>query len=158
MEKELKDIIIQSKRSLKKIQDNIEEYSEDFTEEVSELWTELKKHLSDTEEKLDDAYDEFEDQVKLKSHLGMMEAGDKIKKLEDVAYEFTTKLASNTQEELDIVKLKGHLLKMEGDDLLEEKQKELSAVYERSKEEAEELAMKSAKELNQIVLKLTEII
>ena len=97
----------------------------------------LKKNLSNVEEKLDDAYDEFEDQLKLKGHLSMMEARERIEKLEDVAYEFTTKVASNAQEELDIVKLRAHLLKMESDDLMEEKQKELSAVYERSKEEAE---------------------
>ena len=41
---------------------------------------------------------------------------------------------------------------------MEEKQKELSAVYERSKDEAEALSMKAAKEFNQIVLKLTEMI
>ena len=126
--------------------------------DLSYILTKLKKNLSNIEEKLDDAYDEFEDQLKLKSHLGMMEARERIEKLEDVAYEFTSKVASNAQEELDIVKLRAHLLKMESDDLMEEKQKELSAVYERSKEEAEELSIKAAKEFNQIVLKLTDIV
>lgn len=158
MEKEFKEIIKESKRSLKKIEHHLEERSEDFTDEVKEFWDDLKKNLSNVEEKLDDAYDEFEDQLKLKSHLGMMEARERIEKLEDVAYEFTSKVTSNAQEELDIVKLKAHLLKMESDDLLEEKQKELSAVYERSKEEAEELSIKAAKEFNQIVLKLTDIV
>lgn len=158
MEKEFKKIITESKRSLKKIEHHLEERSEDFTDEVQEFWADLKKNLSNVEEKLDDAYDEFEDQLKLKGHLGMMEARERIEKLEDVAYEFTTKVASNAQEELDIVKLRAHLLKMESDDLMEEKQKELSAVYERSKEEAEELSIKAAKEFNQIVLKLTDIV
>lgn len=158
MEKEFKKIITESKRSLKKIEHHLEERSEDFTDEVKEFWVDLKKNLSNIEEKLDDAYDEFEDQLKLKSHLGMMEARERIEKLEDVAYEFTSKVASNAQEELDIVKLRAHLLKMESDDLMEEKQKELSAVYERSKEEAEELSIKAAKEFNQIVLKLTDIV
>ena len=158
MEKEFKKIIAESKRSLKKIEHHLEERSEDFTDEVKEFWDDLKKNLSNVEEKLDDAYDEFEDQLKLKSHLGMMEARERIEKLEDVAYEFTSKVASNAQEELDIVKLRAHLLKMESDDLMEEKQKELSAVYERSKEEAEELSIKAAKEFNQIVLKLTDIV
>ena len=80
------------------------------------------------------------------------------KKLEDIVQEFTAKVSTNAQEELDIVKLRAHLLKMEGDDIWQEKQKELSSLYENSKEEAEKLAMKAAKEFNQIVLKLTEII
>lgn len=158
MEKEFKDIITESKKSLKKIENSVEEFSEDFTDEVKEFWIDLKKNLSNVEEKLDDAYNEFGDQVKLKAHLGILEARDKMEKLEDITHEFTSKIVSNTQEELDIVKLKAHLLKMESDDLLEEKQKELSSVYERSKEEAEEMSIKAAKEFNQIVLKLTDII
>ena len=158
MEKEFKEIIAESKKSLKKIKNSVEEFSEDFTDEVKEFWVDLKRNLSNVEEKLDDAYDEFEDQIKLKSHLGIMEARVRMEKLEDIAYEFTSKVASNTQEELDIVKLKTHLLKMESDDLWEEKQKELSSLYENSKEESEKLAIKAAKELNQIFLKLTEIV
>ena len=158
MEKEFKEIIAESKRSLKKIEHQLEERSEDFTDEVKEFWGDLKKSLSNVEEKLDDAYDEFEDNIKLKGHLGMMEAREQIEQLEDVTFEFTSKIASDAQEELDIVKLRAHLLKMESDDLMDEKQKELSAVYERSKEEAEELSIKAAKEFNQIVLKLTEIV
>jgi phosphoglycerate-specific signal transduction histidine kinase len=158
MKKELKEIINQSKKSLKYIEDKIEDISEDFTDEVNDFWTDLKKQFSTIEDRLDDAYDDFEDQVKLKSHQGMMEAKERIKKLEDIVYEFATKVSANTQEELDIVKLRAHLLKMEGDDILQEKQKELSSLYENSKEEAEKLTIKAAKEFNQIVLKLTEII
>lgn len=158
MEKEFKKLISQSKKSLKKIENHIEDLSDDFTEEVKDFWKDLKKHLSNVEEKLDDAYDEFEDKMKLKGHLGMMEARQRIENLEEVATEFTAKVASNAQEELDIVKLRAHLLKMEGEDLWEEKQKELSAVYEKSKEEAEEMSVKAAKEFNQIVLKLTELV
>ena len=158
MEKEFKDLISETKKSLKKIEHNIEERSDSFSEEVSEFWVDLKKHLSRVEDKLDDAYDNFEDQIKLKGHLGMMEARERIKKLEEVAHEFTSKVSSNTQEELDIMTLRAHLLKMESEDLWESKQKDLSKMYENSKEEAEKLAVKAAKELNQIVLKLTEIV
>jgi hypothetical protein len=158
MEKEFKKIITESKRSLEKIEKNIEGLSENFTEEVNEFWLDLKKHLSDVEEKLDDAYDNFEDKLKLKGHLGIIEARERIKKLEDIAYEFTSKVSTNVQEELDIVTLRAHLLKMDSEDLWKEKQKELSLTYENSKEEAEKLAIKAAKEINNIFLKLTEII
>jgi len=46
MKKEFKEIIEESKKSLEKIEKNMEARSEDFTEEVSELWVDLKKHLS----------------------------------------------------------------------------------------------------------------
>ena len=158
MQKDFKELITQSKQSIKKIEERVEDLSEDFTEEVKDFWEDLKKSLSNVEEKLDDAYDAFEDQVKLKGHLGVIEARERIEKIEDVAHEFTTKIYTNAQEELDIVKLRAHLLKMESNDLWEEKQKELSSLYETSKDEAEKLSIKAAKEVNQIVLKLTELV
>lgn len=158
MEKEFKEIIEESKKSLGKIEKNIEERSENFTEEVSEFWVDLKKHLSGVEGKLKDAYDNFEDQAELKGHLGIMEARDRIEKLEEVAREFTYKVSNNAQEELDIATLKAHLAKMESEDLWEEKQKELLHLYGESKVEAEKLAKEAAKELNNIVFKLTEMI
>ena len=118
----------------------------------------MKKHLSGVEGKLKDAYDNFEDQAELKGHLGIMEARDRIEKLEEVAREFTYKVSNNAQEELDIATLKAHLAKMESEDLWEEKQKELLHLYGESKVETEKLAKEAAKELNNIIFKLTEMI
>ncbi len=158
MEKEFKEIIEESKKSLGKIEKNIEERSENFTEEVSEFWVDLKKHLSGLEGKLKDAYNNFEDQTELKGHLGVMEARDRIEKIKEITHEFTYKVSNNAQEELDIATLKAHLAKMESEDLWAEKQKELLLIYGDSKVEAEKLARKAAKELNTIIFKLTEMI
>lgn len=158
MEKEFKEIIEESKRSLEKIEKNIEERSEDFTEEVSEFWGDLKKHLSVVEGKLKEAYNNFEGQAELKGHLGMMEARDRIEMLKETAHEFTYKVSTNAQEELDIATLKAHLAKMESEDIWAEKQKELSHLYSDSKVEAEKLAKEAAKELNNIVFKLTDMV
>ena len=158
MEKEFKEFIEDAKNSLEKIENNIEERSEDFTEEVSEFWVDLKKHLSAVEGKLKDAYDNFEDQSELKGHLGMMEARDRIEKLKETTYEFSHKVSNNAQEELDIATLKAHLAKMESEDIWAEKEKDLLVLYHDSKVEAEKLALKAAKELNTIVLKLTDLI
>jgi hypothetical protein len=158
MEKEFKEIIEESKKSLKKIEENVEDRSDDFTEEINEFWVDLKKHLSSVEEKLKDAYNHFEDEAELKGHLGVMEARDRIQKLKEVTHEFTYKVSSNAQEELDIATLKAHLAKMDSEDLWEERQKELLHIYGDSKVEAEKLARKAAKELNNIVFKLTEIV
>ncbi len=63
MEKEFKEIITESKKSLEKVEKKLEEHSENFNEEVSEFWIDLKKHLSGVEGKLKDAYKNFEDQA-----------------------------------------------------------------------------------------------
>jgi hypothetical protein len=158
MEKEFKEIITESKKSLEKIEKKIEAKSDDFTDEVTALWSDLKKHLSGIDEKLKETYDHFEDQAELKGHLGIMEVRDRIEKLQETTHEFTAKVSSNVQEELDTVALRAHLATMEGEDYWEEKQKELLHRYSHAKEEAEKAAYKAAKELNTVILKLTEMI
>ncbi|MBT8348940.1 MAG: hypothetical protein HKP62_05805 [Sulfurovum sp.] len=158
MENEFKKIIEDAKKSIEKIENNIEAHSKDFTDEVSEFWGDLKKHLSGVEGKLKDTYDNFEGQAELKGYLGMMEAHDRLDKLKETTYEFSYKVSKNVQEELDIATLKAHLAKMESEDIWEEKQKKLLALYNDSKEEAEKLAIKASKELNNIAFKLTEMI
>lgn len=158
MEKEFKEIIAESKKSLEKIEKKIEAKSEDFTDEANELWSDLKKHLSGIDEKLKETYDHFEDQAELKGHLGIMEVRDRVEKIQETTREFTDKISNNAQEELDTVALRMHLAKMESEDFWEEKQKELLHSYSDAKVEAEKVAIKAAKELNNMVLKLTEMI
>ncbi len=158
MEKEFKEIIEESKKSLEKAEKRIEELSEDFTEEAGEFWVDLKKHFAGVNDKLKDAYNDFEEKAELKGHLGMMEARDKLEQVKESAEEFTQKVSTNAQVELDVAALKAHLAKMESEDLWEEKQKEISAMYENTKVEVEKLAKKAGKEINEIFLKLTDIV
>ena len=158
MEKEFKKVIEESKKSLEKIEKKIEAKSDDFTEEVNELWSDLKKHLSGIDKKLKETYDHFEDQVEFKGHLGIMQVRDRVEKIQETTREFTDKISNNAQEELDTVALRMHLAKMESEDFWEEKQKELLHSYNDAKDEAEKVAIKAAKELNNMVLKLTEMI
>ncbi|EIF51399.1 hypothetical protein [Sulfurovum sp. AR] len=158
MEKEFKKIIEDSKKSLEKIEKKIETKSDDFTEEVNAFWIDLKKHLSTLEDKLKETYEHFEDQAELQGHLGIMEARDRVEKIQEATLEFSDKISNNAQEELDIVALRVHLAKMESEDFWEEKQKELLYIYSDAKAEAQKAAEKAAKELNHMILKLTEII
>lgn len=158
MEKELKEIIIESKRSLEKVEKRIEELNENFSEEAHEFWSDLKKHLSGVKGMLKDTYNNVEGQTELKSYLGIMEARDRVESLKEAIDEFTYKVSNNAQEELDTASLKTHLAKMESEDFWAEKQKELSLMYGESKIEVEKLAGKAAKELNNIFFKLTEMI
>jgi len=158
MEKEFKKLIKESKRSLEKAEEKIEDLSEDFTEEVSELWGDLKKHISKVNDKLKDAYDEVEEKAELKGYLSIIEARDRLEQIKESTLEFTEKVSNKTQEELDIAAIKAHLLKMESEDLWLEKQKVLSHMYDNSKIEVEKLAIKAAKEFNNIVFKLTDLI
>ena len=158
MEKEFKEIIEESKRSIEKAEKKIEELSEDFSEEAGEFWVDLKKRFAGVNDKLKNAYDNFEEKAELKGHLGMMEARDKLEQVKETAEEFTQKVSTNAQVELDVAALKAHLAKMESEDLWEEKQKEFSIIYQDSKVEAEKLAKKAGKEINEIFLKLTDIV
>ncbi len=158
MEKDFKELITESKKSLGKVEDKIESLSENFSEEVGEFWSDLKKHLSGVEGKLKEAYAHVEEEAELKGHLGIMEARDRLEELREITHEFTYKVSNNAQEDLDIAALKIHLAKMEGEDLWDEKQKEFTHMYKESKVEADKLAKKSLKEINHVFLKLTEII
>ncbi len=158
MKKEFKDIIEQSKESLAKVESKIEDISEDFTEEVSELWGDLKKRFSTVNEKLQDAYHEFDDESELQAHLSMMEARDKLEKVKQSAEDFAFKTSKKTEESLDIAALKAHLAKMDAEDKWEETKKELSKKYDESKVEVEQLAHKAGKEINEIFVKLTELV
>ncbi len=158
MEKEFKEIIEESKKSLEKAEKKIEELSEDFTEEAGEFWVDLKKRFTGVNDKLKDAYTDFENKAELKGHLGMMEARDKLEQVKESAEEFTKKVSSQAQVELDIAALKAHLAKMESEDIWEEKQKKLSHMYDDSKVEVEKLAKKAGKEINEIFVRLTDIV
>ncbi len=158
MEKEFKEIIEESKKSLEKAEKKIEALSEDFTEEAGEFWIDLKKRFTGVNDKLKDAYTDFENKAELKGHLGMMEARDKLEQVKESAEEFTKKVSSQAQVELDIAALKAHLAKMESEDIWEEKQKKLSHMYDDSKVEVEKLAKKAGKEINEIFVRLTDIV
>ena len=158
MEKEFKELIEESKRSLEKAEKKIDELSEDFTEEASEFWDDLKKHFAVVNDKMKSAYDNFEADAELQGHLGMMEAREKLEQVKESAEKFAFQASKKTQEELDIAALKASLAKMESEDLWEEKSKELSHLYATSKVEAEKVAKKAGREINDIFVKLTEIV
>ncbi|MDQ1325809.1 MAG: hypothetical protein QG564_933 [Campylobacterota bacterium] len=158
MKQELKELIEQSKASLKNAEEKIEDLSENFTEEAGEFWSDLKNRFSKINDKLKDAAVEFENKSELQAHLSIMEARDRVEKIKNSAEEFTYKISKKAQQELDVAALRAHLAKMESEDMWQETQKELSHKYQESKIEVEKLAQKAGKEINEIFLKLTSII
>ncbi len=156
--KELKDIIKESKKSLEIAESKIEELSEDFAEDAKEFWGDLKKRFSKVNDKLKDAYNEFDDESELQAHLSMMEARDKLEQVKKSAENFALNASKKTKEEFSMASLKAHLAKMEADDKWEETKKELSHKYAESKVEVEKLAKKAGKEINDIFTKLTELV
>lgn len=158
MEKEFKELIEESRKSLKKAEEKIGNISKDFSEEAGELWDELKKRLSGVEGKLKDAYINFEDNAELKGHLAMMEARDRLEVIKESTEELSQKASTKAQEKLDIASLKAHLAKMDSEDVWEEKRQTLSRMYGESKMEVEKLAKKAGKEMNAIFLKLTNMV
>ncbi len=158
MEKEFKEIIEESKKSLEKAEEKIEALSADFSEEVSEFWGELKNRFSKVNDKLKDAYNEFEGESQLQAELSMMEARDRLEKIKKSAENFAITTSKKTKEELSMTSLKAHLAKMDAEDKWEETRKELSHTYGESKVEVEKLAKKAGKEINEIFQKLTDLV
>ena len=158
MEKEYKEIIETSKKSLEKAEKKMEELSDDFSEEAQEMWDELKNRFSRVNKKLKDAYQEFEDESELQAHLSIMEARDTLEKVKVSAENFALSTSKKTKDELNMATLKAHLAKMDAEDKWEETKKELSHTYGESKVEVEKLAKKAGKEINEIFVKLTEMV
>ena len=158
MKKELKEIIKESKRSLEKAEEKIEYLSEDLADDSKEFWGDLKKRFTKVNEKLKDAYREFDNESELQAHLSMMEARERLEKVKHSAENFALKASKKTKEEVDVAALKAHLAKMEAEDKWEETRKELSHTYAESKVEIEKLAKKAGKEINDIFVKLTEMV
>jgi len=159
MEKEFKELIERSKKSLENVEKKIEDLSEDFTEDVSEFWGDLKGHFAKINNKLKDAYEEFDsDETELQAHLSMMEARDKLEKVRKVAHDFTVTASNKTKEEYDMATLKAHLAKMEAEDMWEESKKEISHQYAESKVDVENLSKKAVHEINEVFEKLTRLV
>ena len=158
MEKEFKKIIEEAKESLEKAEEKIENMSGEFSEDVSEFWGDLKKRFAQVNTKLKDAYNEFDGESTLQANLSMMEARDKVDVLKKSAEDFVITASHKTKEEFSMASLKAHLAKMEAEDAWEENKKELSKTYATSKVEVEKLAKKAGKEINEIFVKLTQMV
>ena len=159
MEKEFKNLIKKSKESLESTEKKIDELSADFSEEVSEFWDNLKGHFSKVNDKLKEAYDEFESgEAKLNAHLSMMEARDKLEKVKKSAENFALTASKKTKEEFSMASLKKHLAQMEAEDKWEETKKDLSRTYSESKSDVEKLAKKAGHEISEIFEKISKMV
>ncbi len=144
---EFKEIVEKSKKALDELENKVEDISEDLTQEAKELWSDLKKKFSGVGEKLKDGVKEEKDE--LKANLDVIEARQKLHDIKESAEEFTKKIASKAEEELDIAALRAHLAKMEAEDLWEEKKKELSYEFQESKHKVEKMAKEAAEEIEE---------
>ena len=167
LEKELNKFIKNSKKSLEKVEENVESFRESMSEDISDFWGNLKNEfgqintkLSDAGQKLSDAGQKVSDtsqKLQLQGTLGLMEARDHLEKIKGTSEEFIKKVTTNTTQELDIARLQAHLAQMDAADLWKEKESKMTSLYNDSKEEFEKLAKKAGEEINNILVKLTDI-
>ncbi|WP_294957641.1 hypothetical protein [Sulfurovum sp.] len=154
MHKEYEDFIETAQKSIDVLEEKIGEMSEDFSEEASDLWSDLKTYFDKVKAKLQ----ESSTNVELTSHLAMMEARDVLENARDSAEGFLSTVSKNTAKEFDLAALKVHLAKMEAEAEWEETQKDLTRLYAESKTEVEQMAKKAGQEINDIMLKLSQVI
>jgi len=154
MKKEYEEFIETAKKSMDELEHKIEEMSEDFSVEAKEVWKDLKSYFAQIKNKLQEA----EQEAELKSELGMMEARDVLENVRDSAEGFLYTVSRNSAQEFDLAEIKAHLAKMDLEDKWEEAQKEFYHLYGESKVEADRLAKKAGQEINDIMLKLSQIV
>jgi plasmid stabilization system protein ParE len=158
MEKEFKEILKHSKEALESFEEKVEDIGEEMAEDAKAYWKELRGELKHVGSKLKYAYEETEGEAELKSRLLLMEAQEKVDMLKDDLDAFVGRVARKSEKELDILALKAHLAKMDTEDALEEREKEFSHLYAKSKVEAEKVVQKALHEINETFVKLTEIV
>ncbi|MDD2450297.1 MAG: hypothetical protein PHU67_00095 [Sulfurovum sp.] len=156
MEKELNEYIKKSKESLEKVEKNVESFRKSMGDDMSEFWGKLKGEFGQINKTLSGAREKLQHEAKLQGKLGVMEAKEHLEKIKGTSEEFIKKVTDNTAQELDIAKLHAHLAKMEAADQWKEKESQMTSLYQDSKEEFEKLAKKAGKEINEILLKLTD--
>ncbi len=144
---EFKEIVEKSKKALDELEEKVEDISEDLAEDAKELWADIKKKFSGVSEKLKEGAKDENDE--LKANLDVIEARQKLHEIKESAEEFTKKVASKAEEELDIAALRAHLAKMEAEDIWEEKKKELSYEFQESKHKVEKMAKEAAQEIEE---------
>ena len=159
MEKELKKVIEKSKESLESAEKKLDAISSDLSEEANAFWGDLKNHFSKINDKLKQAYHDFDSgQSKLDAHLSMMEARDKMEKIKKSAEEFALTGSKKTKEEYSMASLKAHLAKMHAEDKWEEAKKELAHKYAESKTEVEKLTKKAGEEIGELFEKIKKLV
>jgi len=154
MKKEYEELIETAKKSIDVIEEKIDDISEDLTDEAKGVWKDLRIYF----EKIKIKLTEVEQEAELKAELGMMEARDALEHIRDSAESFLYTVSKNTAQEFDLAEIKAHLAKMELEDKWEEAEKEFSHLYGKSKVEAEKVAKKAGEELNDIMIKLSQIV
>ncbi|MFT7823304.1 MAG: hypothetical protein ABXS92_00955 [Sulfurimonas sp.] len=156
-EKELKELLKNAKESLDKVENHVESLTHRMNKDINTFWGDLKVQFGETGKTLTNAAKKLEDETELQGKLGVMEAHEQAKKIQSTSEEFIRKITAGTQQELDLAALRAHLAKMEAADLWKEQEPDLAALYHDSKEEFENMAKNAGRELNDILLKLTEI-
>ncbi|BAF71631.1 hypothetical protein [Sulfurovum sp. NBC37-1] len=154
MKKEYEEFIETAKKSIDVLEEKIEDMNEDFSEDAKLVWKDLKSYFEKIKIKLQEA----EQEAELKSELGMMEARDALEHVRDSAEGFLYTVSRNTAQEFDLAEIKAHLAKMDIEDKWEEAEKEFYHLYGESKVEADKLAKKAGQEINDIMLKLSQIV
>ncbi|HIP02668.1 MAG TPA: hypothetical protein EYH01_05580 [Campylobacterales bacterium] len=148
-----------SSKALEKLQNTVEDMTENLADDASDLWADMKKNFAGVNEKLKTAtkdLDQKSDEANLQAHLGAMEAHDKISNIKESIDEFTQQVSSSVETKLDTAALRAHLAKMEAEDFWEKKGKTLTNDFNESREKVQKLTVDAVGEIKDYFEKLTE--
>jgi len=154
MKTEFEEFKETAKKSIDALEGKIEGMNEDFSDDAKELWEELKTYFAKVKDKLEESGEEAD----VQGDLARMEARDILENVRDSAESFLLTVSKNTAQEFDLSEIKAHLAKMDLEDTLEATKKKFYHLYGESKAETKILAKKAGEEINDMMLKLSQIV
>ena len=159
MNKELKEMLEKSSVAIEKLQDTVENLTENLADDATDIWKDMKNNFTSVNEKLKTATKDLDkkgDEANLQAHLGAMEASDKINNIKESVEEFTKNISTSAETKLDTVALRAHLAKMEAENFWEKKGKTLTSDFNESREKIQKLTVDAVGEIKDYFEKLTE--
>lgn len=159
MEKEFRELLNKASDAIGKFEHKVEDITDDLTDDAALLWNDMRTNLDNIKEKLKQAEKSVEDtadEALLQAHLGAIEASDRLKEMSQSLEEFSHKVATKAQSELDTVALRAHLAKMEAEDFWEERGEQLITDFKQSADKVKKLSMEAATEIKSFLDKVTK--
>ena len=160
MDKEFKEIAQKSQKALNEATEKMEGLLKDFSKDSLSFWEEIKGKMVDAEVLLKDSASKAEtksDEAVVEAELGMMEAKDKMTKVEKSLSAFMQEHKRSSKQDMDIAKLRAHLAKMDAEDAWEETSKKIRHELAEKKAETKLLAKEASQEVAQLSEKIKNL-
>lgn len=147
--------------TLTRLKRQLGEDAERLNEEGKQVWEQtLRPELDAIIERVKGASNRTEEEIKLQTHLGLMEAKERMHELEPFFESFARDLkdaGTDLRATLDHSRLKAHLAKLDASDVVDKRRQELAATLADARATAHRTAEEARAEIARVGKKLLEL-